>query len=54
MRVFDPLMVGPLKKYRAIDSAKVAKAMSVAAQDPLPEQVPQGMFIHESDQMQRF
>lgn len=54
MRVFDPVMVGPLKKYRAIDSAKVAQAMVVAAQDPLTEQVPQGVFIHESDQMQRF
>lgn len=54
MRVFDPLMVGPLKKYRAIDSAKVAKAMLVAAQDPLSEQVPHGVFVHESDQMQRF
>lgn len=54
MRVFDPVMVGPLKKYRAIDSAKVAQAMLVAAQDPLSDLVPQGVFIHESDQMQRF
>ena len=54
MRVFNPVMVGPLKKYRAIDSVKVAKAMLSAAQDPLIEQVTQGVFIHESDQMQRF
>ena len=54
MLVFDPLMLGPLKKYRAIDSAKVAKAMLVAAQNPLTEQISQGVFIHESDQMQRF
>ncbi len=54
MGVFDPLMLGPLKKYRAIDSAKVANAMMVAAQDPLLEQVLQGVFVHESDQMQRF
>lgn len=54
MRVFDPVMIGPLKKYRAIDAAKVAKAMLVAAQDPLTEQVSQGAFVHESDQMQRF
>ncbi len=54
MNFFNPLMVGPLKKYRAIDSAKVAKAMVIAAQDPLADQVPQGAFIHESDQMQRF
>lgn len=54
MRVFDPLMIGPLKKYRAIDSAKVAQAMVVAAQDPLVKQVSQGIFVYESDQMQRF
>lgn len=54
MRFFDPVMVGPLKKYRAIDAAKVAKAMLTAAQDPLANQVPQGVFIHESEQMQRF
>lgn len=54
MRIFNPVMVGPLKKYRAIDAAKVAQAMLVAAQDPLPEQVPQGVFVHESNQMQRF
>ncbi|GHB60847.1 oxidoreductase [Persicitalea jodogahamensis] len=54
MNIFGPLMVGPLKKYRAIDSAKVAKAMVVAAQDPIVDQVPQGAFVHESEKMQRF
>jgi len=54
MGFFDPVMVGPLKKYRTIDAIKVAKAMLVAAQDPLANQVPQGVFVYESDQMQRF
>ncbi|WP_373514308.1 oxidoreductase [Persicitalea sp.] len=54
MRVFNPVMVGPLKKYRAIEASKVARAMVVAAQDPLTEQVVQGVFVHESDRMQRF
>lgn len=31
--VVSPLMVGPLKRYRAIDSAKVARAMVTLAQE---------------------
>ncbi len=54
MRIFKPIMLGPLKKYRAIDAAKVAQAMLIAAQDPLHNQVPQGVYVHDSEQMQRF
>ena len=54
MKIFDPVMLGPLRKYRAIEAAKVARAMLTATQDPLTDQVPTGVFVHQSDQMQRF
>ncbi len=43
------LMVGPLKKYRGIHSAKVAKAMFANAQKS-----ESGYFIHESAEMQKY
>ncbi len=43
------LMLGPLKKYRGIDSAKVAKAMITNAQKNEP-----GKFVHESQEMQNY
>lgn len=49
MRFFKPLLVGPLQKYRAIDSVKVARAMLACARQ---EQA--GIFVHESDQLQAY
>ncbi|MPR35670.1 oxidoreductase [Salmonirosea aquatica] len=49
MRLFNPVMVGSLKKYRAIDSAKVAKAMLAFA-----SQEQSGVFVHESDELQAY
>jgi len=49
MRIFKPIMVGPLQKYRAIDSAKVANAMLAFASK---EQ--SGVFVHESDELQAY
>lgn len=48
-KLLDPVMVGPLKKYAAIDSAKVARGLVELAQ--LPEK---GVFIHDSAELQRF
>ncbi|GLU51987.1 oxidoreductase [Dyadobacter frigoris] len=48
-KILDPVMVGPLKKYAAIDSAKVARGMVELAQ--LPEK---GLFIHDSAELQHF
>ena len=47
--VFKPLMFGPLKKYRAIDSEKVANAMLVFA-----KKSETGVFIHDSAELQAF
>ena len=47
--VFKPVMLGPLKKYRAIDSAKVANAMLAFA-----KKSDLGLFIHDSAELQAF
>lgn len=49
MRFFDPIMVGTLKKYRAIDSGKVAQAMLTCASEGKT-----GIFMHESDELQTY
>ena len=49
MQIFDPIMVGPLRKYRAIDSAKVANAMLAFA-----SKEKSGVMVHESDQLQSY
>jgi uncharacterized protein YbjT (DUF2867 family) len=49
MRILNPLMVGPLRKFRAIDSAKVARAMLALAQQP-----DKGVHIHFSDELQSY
>lgn len=49
MRFFDPIMIGTLKKYRAIDSGKVAQAMLACA-----SQEKTGVFVHESDELQTY
>lgn len=48
-RILGPVMIGPLKKYAAIESAKVAKGMFELAQ--LDEK---GVFIHNSAELQQF
>ncbi|GAB2775824.1 oxidoreductase [Rhabdobacter roseus] len=48
-KVFGPLLLGPLRKYRAIDSAKVARAMVELAQKKET-----GVFIHLSDSLQKY
>ena len=48
-KILDPVMIGPLKKYAAIDSAKVAKGLLELAQ--LPQK---GVFIHDSAELQQF
>lgn len=48
-RIVNPIMVGPLKKYAAIESEKVANAMVRFAR--LPEK---GLFIHDSAALQQF
>ena len=47
--VFKPIMLGPLKKYRAIDSNKVANAMLALA-----KKTDSGVFIHDSDELQAY
>lgn len=49
MRFFDPMMIGPLRKYRAIDSGKVARAMLACA-----GQEQAGVFVHESGELQAY
>lgn len=34
--VLDPFLAGPLSRYRGIDGKKIARAMSAAAQTPIP------------------
>lgn len=43
----NPLLVGPLKKYRAIKAIDIAKAMAIATLNFQP-----GFHIYESDQIQ--
>lgn len=47
--IFKPLMIGPLKKYRAIDSEKVVNAMLALARKS-----EKGTFVHNSDELQNF
>jgi uncharacterized protein YbjT (DUF2867 family) len=47
--LLKPVMLGPLRKYRAIDSAKVARAMVQLAQQP-----GQGVYVYESDALQAY
>jgi len=47
--VFKPIMLGPLKKYRAIDSGKVANAMLEFA-----KKSDKGVFVHDSAELQAF
>lgn len=44
---FNPLLVGPLKKYRAIKAIDIAKAMAIATLNFQP-----GFHVYESDQIQ--
>lgn len=48
-KLLGPLMSGSLKKYKAIDSAKVARAMVVLAQKQ-----EKGIFIHNSADLQAY
>lgn len=48
-KIFGFLFIGPLKKYKAIDSAKVARAMHAIAKQNLS-----GMHIHESKELQKY
>ena len=48
-RIANPIMVGPLKKYAAIEAVKVANAMVNFAR--LPHK---GLFIHDSAELQQF
>lgn len=43
----NPLMIGPLKKYRAIQANDIAKAMAIATVN-----FAEGRFIYESDEIQ--
>ncbi|WP_374078809.1 NAD(P)H-binding protein [Bdellovibrio bacteriovorus] len=43
----NPLLVGPLKKYRAIKAVDIAKAMAIATLNFQP-----GFHVYESDQIQ--
>ena len=47
--VFKPVMLGPLKKYRAIDSEKVANAMLEFA-----KKSDKGVFFHDSGALQAY
>lgn len=47
--VLKPVMLGPLKKYRAIDSAKVANAMIALA-----KKSDKGVLIHDSAELQQY
>ncbi|CAG4999231.1 hypothetical protein DYBT9275_02183 [Dyadobacter sp. CECT 9275] len=48
-KIFKPLMLGALKKYRAIDSSKVANAMLSLARN-----TEKGIFIHDSGELQQY
>lgn len=49
MTLFNPLMLGPLAKYRGIHGRTVAKAMLRLAKEDLP-----GVHVLESDRLQAF
>lgn len=49
MTIFNPLMLGPLAKYRGIEGRKVANAMLRLAKEDLP-----GVHVLESDKLQSF
>jgi len=49
LKLFSFLLVGKLRKYRAIKASQVAKAMMLVAQDPQP-----GFTVYESDKIQEF
>lgn len=46
MRILNPLLIGPLKKYRSIKASTVAKAMAITAHENLD-----GIFIYPSDKI---
>ncbi|GAA3928069.1 NAD-dependent epimerase/dehydratase family protein [Hymenobacter algoricola] len=46
LRVFHPVLVGPLRKYRAVAAAVVARAMVRAAEDDGG-----GVLVHSSDEI---
>lgn len=48
-KLFAPLMNGSLKKYKAIESSKVARAMVSLARKP-----EKGIFIHDSATLQQY
>lgn len=43
----NPLLIGPLRKYRAIEATDIAKAMAIAVLN-----FNKGLFIYESDEIQ--
>ncbi len=47
--ILNPFMVGSLRKFRAIDSGKVAAAMIANAKE-----TKKGVFIHSSDELQKY
>jgi uncharacterized protein YbjT (DUF2867 family) len=47
--VFKPLMIGPLKKYRAIEASKVANALL-----SLARRGEKGVFVHDSVELKTF
>jgi uncharacterized protein YbjT (DUF2867 family) len=49
MTLFNPLMLGPLAKYRGIDGRKVANAMLRLAKENI-----KGVHVLESDKLQAF
>jgi uncharacterized protein YbjT (DUF2867 family) len=49
MTLFNPLMLGPLAKYRGIEGRKVANAMLRLVKEDLP-----GVHVLESDKLQAF
>lgn len=48
-RIVNPIMVGPLKKYAAIESEKVANAMVKLGISPQ-----KGLFVHDSAALQQY
>ncbi len=46
MKIFDPLLIGSLRKYRAIESRDVARAMVIVAKEH-----PAGIHTYESDRI---
>ena len=46
--LFNPVMVGPLKQYRAISGRDVARCIRIAA-----EKAPTGLHIYPSERIQK-